>query len=232
MTNDIFNGFSRDTVAFFEVLKENNNKEWFNENKTNFEQNVLEPARGLVLALGQRLKEKISQDIIADPRTDKSIFRLYRDTRFSKNKSPYKTHMGIFFWEGAGKKLENSGFYFHLSPPTLMLGVGMHMFPKDVIKGYREAVVAPGSSEKLTEAVAEVRQKKVYTIGGTHYKRIPSGFDPAHANAEFLRHNGFYAGYEDPIPAEFFSAGIVDFCLEKFIDMAPIHQWLRDSVKK
>ena len=110
MTNTIFDGFSHDTVAFFEALQENNNKEWFNENKTNFERNVLEPARGFVVALGQRLKEKISQDIIADPRTDKSIFRLYRDTRFSKNKSPYKTHMGIFFWEGERKKLENPGF--------------------------------------------------------------------------------------------------------------------------
>lgn len=225
-----FNGFTRDTVTFFEALRENNNKEWFNENKPNFERNVLEPARGFVIALGQRLKEEISQDIIADPRTDKSIFRLYRDTRFSKNKSPYKTHMGIFFWEGEGKKLENSGFYFHLSPPTLMLGVGMHIFPKDVLKAYREAVVASGSSERLTEAVETVRQKKLYTIGGTHYKRIPSGFDPAHPNAEFLRHKGFYAGYEDPIPAEFFSEAIVDFCLEKFIDMAPIHQWLATSL--
>ena len=226
MEKSDFSGFSRDTVAFFEGLKENNSKEWFDKNKETFERSVLEPARGFVVAMGQRLKEEISQDIIADPRTDKSIFRLYRDTRFSKNKMPYKTHMGIFFWEGAGKKLENSGFYFHLSPPTLMLGVGMHIFPPDVLKAYREAVVASGSSERLTEAVEKVRQKKLYTIGGSHYKRVPSGFDPAHPNAEFLRHKGLFAGYEDLIPTDLFSESIVDFCMEKFIDMAPIHQWL------
>ena len=105
----IFNGFTKETFRFFRDLENNNTKEWFQENRTLYEKNVMEPAQEYVMEMGERLKS-ISPKIVAIPKTDKSIFRIYRDVRFSKDKTPYKTHLGIFFWEGPRKKLGNPGF--------------------------------------------------------------------------------------------------------------------------
>ena len=90
-----FNGFNRKTFKFFKDLEENNTREWFEEHRSIFEKNVMEPAQEFVMEMGERLKS-ISPKIVAIPKTDKSIFRIYRDVRFSKDKTPYKTHLGIF----------------------------------------------------------------------------------------------------------------------------------------
>ncbi|MEE8298440.1 MAG: TIGR02453 family protein, partial [Thermodesulfobacteriota bacterium] len=99
-----FHGFTKATFKFFKDLEKSNTKKWFEENRKIYEKNVLEPAQEFVMEMGERLKS-ISPKIVAIPKTDKSIFRIYRDMRFSKDKTPYKTHLGIFFWEGPKKKL-------------------------------------------------------------------------------------------------------------------------------
>ena len=98
-----FNGFPKEGLKFLANLKKNNTKLWFEQHREDYNEFVLGPARDFVVAMGDKLK-KISPKIIADPRIDKSIFRIYRDTRFSKDKSPYKTNIGIYFWEGKSKK--------------------------------------------------------------------------------------------------------------------------------
>jgi uncharacterized protein (TIGR02453 family) len=220
----VFSGFPRETVEFFENLKENNSKEWFNQNKEVYEASVLEPAKDFVIALGERLQE-IAPDVVAIPKTDKSIFRIYRDTRFSKNKLPYKTHLGILFWEGDKKKLENPGFYFQLSPPTIMLATGHYGFPKTMLEPYREAVIDAKKGNRLADILAELKAKN-YKIGRTHYKRVPRGYDADHANAELLKHDGLYASTELPVPDLFYTPGLIDFCFETYNDMAALHRWL------
>jgi len=226
-----FTGFSESAVKFFLDLRENNDKIWFADHKADFEQNVMNPARDFVMAMGDRLRT-ISPEVEAIPKTDKSIFRIYRDIRFSKDKRPFKTHLGVFFWEGPRKKMESSGFYFHLEPPNLMLGVGMYMFPRDLLQPYREAVVHPVHGEKLKAAIRKVRDEFAYNIGGKHYKRIPSGFDPEHENAEFLLYNGLHVGEEINIPDALFSVELIDFCYERFKKMAPLHKWLVEFSKR
>ena len=98
MTTKTFNGFPKKFTKFFADLAMNNNKLWFNEHKPDYEQFVLGPSKLFVIAMGERLSE-LSPDINAIPMVNKSLFRLNRDTRFSKDKSPYKTNVGIFFWE-------------------------------------------------------------------------------------------------------------------------------------
>ncbi len=120
-----FEGFSPKTIAFFNTLKKNNSKEWFNAHKQDFTNHVMEPAKTFVTEMGKALKT-LSPDIIAIPLVNKSIFRIYRDVRFSPDKSPYKTHLGIFFWEGGRPKMECSGYYFHLEPPNVYLGAGLY----------------------------------------------------------------------------------------------------------
>lgn len=221
----IFNGFSKETVDFFTQLKENNNKEWFTRNKKTFEQAVMEPAKTFVIAMGERLRT-ISPDINANPAVNKSIFRINRDTRFSQDKSPYKTNIGIFFWEGDRPKMECPGFYFHIEPPKLMLGAGLYMIPKHLLEPYRKAVIDPKYGKTLTEALEKISEKEGYIIGGQHYKRVPAGYDPSHPNAELLLHNGLHGGITTEIPEQFYSSELIDYCFQRYNHLAPLHKWL------
>lgn len=222
-----FKGFPKELVTFYRELIHNNDRTWFEDHKGEYKQHVIAPAQQFVLAMGERLRS-ISSNVIADTRTNGagSIFRIYRDTRFSPDKSPYKMFLGIFLWEGNRKKVENSGYYFHLESNKLMLAVGIHIFPKPQLKIYRDAVVHPKHGMRLLEAVESVMALEDYQIGGSHYKRMPSGYDAKHKNAEFLLYNGLYAFVEGDIPDELHSEALLDYCFEKFHDMAPIHQWL------
>ena len=141
MTDTPFRGFTIETTKFFADLAANNTREWFSAHKSDYERFVLAPARDFVLTLGNQLRV-LSPEVVADPRVDKSIFRIYRDIRFSKDKSPYKANLGLWFpVSGRGGKFENPGYYFHLEADNLMLGVGIHGFSKPLLKAYREAVV-------------------------------------------------------------------------------------------
>jgi uncharacterized protein (TIGR02453 family) len=220
-----FAGFPREFVTFLISLKQNNNKPWFESHRDDYEANVMDPARQFVVLMGERLRE-ISPGVHAIPQVDRSIFRIHRDIRFSKDKSPYKTHIGILFWEGERPKMECSGYYFHVEPPNLMLGVGIHIFPDSIIKPYRDAVVDPVEGPALVSAIQQVALRGAYKFSGKHYKRVPRGYDPGHANAEFLTFNGLTTGLETEIPDEFYSPGILDYCFQRFVDLAPIHRWL------
>jgi uncharacterized protein (TIGR02453 family) len=222
-----FAGFPRELVAFYRDLAENNDREWFNERKDSYKANVLAPAQQFVMALGERLRILVPR-IVADPAASGrgSIFRIYRDTRFSKDKSPFKTYLGIFFWEGPGKKMENPGFYFHLEPPKLLLATGIHVFPRPVLKAYREAVVDPELGAALVSAIDQVRSSGPYRVGEQHYKKVPRGYDASHPNAEYLLFNGLTASVEGDIPNELYSAAILDYCFDRFEDLLPLHRWL------
>ena len=222
-----FNGFPRELIQFYQGLSRNNDKSWFNEHKDIYRRHVIAPAQAFVVSMGERLRV-LSPGVVADARANGagSIFRIYRDLRFSKDKQPYKTFLDIFFWEGNGKKMENPGFYFHLEPDHLMLGVGMHTFPRRLLETYRDSVVHREHGVALAQAIEQVSAKGPYNVGGRHYERIPAGYDAHHKNTDLLLHNGLYASTESPIPEELFSERILDYCFDRFEDMAPIHHWL------
>jgi uncharacterized protein (TIGR02453 family) len=224
MVNKKFNGFPIEFNQFFADLAMNNNKSWFNEHKKDYEKFVLEPSKLFVIAMGERLGE-LSSDINAIPMVNKSLFRLNRDTRFNKDKSPYKTNLGIFFWEGGRKRMECPGFYFHVEADNLMLGGGMHIFPKDLLEPYRKAVVGENSGKDLIKTINMLKGEQL-TVSGTHYKRIPQGYDPNHENADLLLHNGLYSMIETNLPKEFYSNKLIDYCFEGFRRMYPLHKWL------
>ena len=226
---DPFTGFTKEMVAFYQDLNRHNETGWFHQNKETYNRSVVEPAKAFILTMGERLSE-LSPDIIADTRANGagSLFRIYRDVRFSKDKRPYKTYLGIYFWEGSGKKLENPGFYFHLdsAQSILMLGAGSYIFPKPALEVFRNAVIDKKMGPALNRAMQEVPERGDYQFGGKHYKRIPRGFDDQHPNSEFLLYNGLWASYECILPDVLYSHDLIDFCFEKFRDMDPIQRWL------
>jgi len=220
-----FSGFSKDTVRFFIELRRNNNRDWFEAHRAVYETAVMGPAKAFVTDMGARLRS-IGPRILAVPKVNKSIFRLNRDARFSLDPSPYKTNLGLYFWEGGQSRMEASGFYFHLEPPNLLLGVGIYIVPSQLLARYRRAVADPKKGKELGRIVALISKLKGITLGGEHYKRVPAGFDPCHPNAELLKHTGLYASYETRIPPELFSSRLLAYCCQRYKAAAPLHRWL------
>jgi uncharacterized protein (TIGR02453 family) len=152
--------------------------------------------------------------------------------RFSKDKTPYKTNLALWFPVGAGGgKFENPGYYFSLDAYHLLLGVGIHSFSGPLLKAYRDAVVDPELGPALAEVIA-TSVENGYRLGEKHYKRVPQGYDPAHPRAELLQYGGMTAGMEETVPAAVYSAELVDRCFKVYQDLAPIVDWfLRMKVK-
>lgn len=225
-----FEGFSKATFKFFKDLENNNKKEWFEENRSVFEKNIMEPAQDFVMEMGERLKSSCPK-ITAIPKVDKSIFRIYRDVRFSKDKTPYKTHLGIFLWEGPRKKLGNPGFYMQLDKSKILIAGGQYSFPDELLKSYRDVICDPKKGAEVTKILNKIGKNSSYILGGKHYKKVPRGYDKENPNADLLLHNGLYYYYEGPIPKEANSKDFLDYCYNVFMEIFPLHKWLRENVK-
>jgi uncharacterized protein (TIGR02453 family) len=225
-----FEGFFEETLYFFNTLKENNNKPWFDQNREIYDDYVIGPAKSFVVTMGARLKE-IAPNINADPRTNKSLFRINRDIRFSKDKSPYKTHMGLVFWDGDLPRMESSVFYFHMEPDRIMLGTGIYKFTKPQLEEYRNSVVHSRYGKELGKIYEELTGKG-YDFGGKNYKKIPRGFDADHENADLLLYNGVHVGKDFNIPDEFYKKDFIEFCFKPFKEMLPMQKWLSELTKR
>lgn len=227
MTQSLFQGFNRDTVSFFQELEANNERGWFEANRERYQREVVQPAQAFVLAMGEPLRT-VYPDLQADPRPNGagSIFRIYRDTRFSRDKRPYKTNLGIFFWHGWQGKQGRPGYYVHLEASTLALYCGLYEFSSQQLLEYRRAVADPRRGARLLEAIARIKAAGPYTLGGHHYKRIPRGFEVPPERAELICFNTIYTMLESPIPPEFWSSRLVDYCIDHFMAMRPLLEWL------
>lgn len=210
-----FAGFPREAITFLGDLSHNNNKMWFDEHKSEYEEFVQAPAREFVVAMGEKLKILVPE-IQADPRVNKSLFRIYRDTRFSKDKTPFKTNLALWFWQGNNaSRVENSGFYFSLTESKLMLGAGSHTFNKDALAFYRDYVTQPLHGDDLLK-ITDNLQKGGLNLPEPYYKRVPRGYDADSKYADLLLYSGWPVFVELDIPETLFSPEIVDFCFAKF----------------
>ena len=222
-----FTGFPKETLRYFTELKENNNKEWFNENKDQYEEHVLKPAQTFVVAFGERLKG-ISKGFTYDTRTNGrgSILRIHRDTRFSKDKTPYNTRLRFRFNEGKEEKSGYPGFFFGLDDTGGQLLGGLYKFVKPTLDAFREAVDDEKSGTRLTNIIDEIEAQSGFEIGGEHYKRVPKGYDIDHPRADLLKHDGLYIS-SSMIPASALKRPeLVDTCYELAVRIAPVHDWL------
>ena len=170
-------------LEFLSDLKSNNNREWFNKNKKRYEtaqQNNLEIAQQLAIGINA-----FDKSISANTNPKDFIYRIYRDIRFSHDKTPYKTNMGAFFVPG-GKKSGLAGYYLHIEPSGSFISGGIYMAESNVMKAIRNTMV--DLSEEFLEIVNEKSFLKTYTIwDGDFLKRVPYGFDPKSPVAEYLK---------------------------------------------
>ena len=222
------------TSALFEFLSElsmNNNREWFQANKDRYERDVRDRLVQFVADFDERLTA-ISPHMVADPRpSGGSVFRIYRDVRFSKDKSPYKTNAGIHFRHEVGRKVHGPGFYLHLQPGMVFAGAGMWRPDSDTLRKVRGAIVAnPARWEGI---VNDESFQSVYTLEGDSLKRPPKGFDPDHPMIEYLKRKSFVATMsftEDDACAPDFIDTYADVCaaagpLSEFLTSAVGLEW-------
>lgn len=177
--------FSTDLFKFLRELKNNNNREWFAENKQRFEESVRGPFLRFIADVAPML-HGISARIVADPRpSGGSLFRIYRDIRFSKDKSPYKTHVAANFPHlGAGSDVSAAGFYLHLEPRASFAAAGVwHPDPATLARVRRGMVERPKEWQAIRRSKLEVHGDKL--------TRPPKGFDPNHQFAEDLKLKDF-----------------------------------------
>jgi uncharacterized protein (TIGR02453 family) len=184
-----FKGLPKDFFAFFNELHFNNEKPWFEANKDRYKASVVGPLVELITAVGAQMP-KVSRHIICDPRPNGgSLFRIYRDTRFSKDKSPYKTHAGVNFRHALGRDAHAPGFYMHFAPKEVFFGGGVWMPEPDVLGKIRARIVdKPGEWTKAKSALAPAFDG----IAGDSLARPPKGFDPDHQHVVDLKRKSFF----------------------------------------
>lgn len=157
-----------------EDLEDNNNRDWFKANKHRYDSDVLEPALDFITAMGP-LIEKISEYFTATPkRMGGSLMRVYRDTRFSKDKTPYKTNIGIQFRHERGKDVHAPGYYLHIESTGCFLGAGIWHPESGVQRAIRERIA--NKPDAWQRVVATKSFTNTYTLGGDSLKRPPRGF--------------------------------------------------------
>ena len=182
------------TPALFEFLSEladNNNREWFQDNKGRYERDVRDALVQFVSDFGERLRE-ISPHMVADPRlSGGSVFRIYRDVRFSKDKSPYKTNAGVHFRHEVGREVHGPGLYLHLQPGFVFAGAGIWRPNSGTVGKIRGAIVA--NPDRWRSIVSDGEFTSVYTLEGESLKRAPKGIDPDHPLIDHLKLKSFVA---------------------------------------
>jgi uncharacterized protein (TIGR02453 family) len=206
---------------FFTQLRRHNDRDWFNANKQRYLDEVRDPLLTFVEMIGPRLRA-VSPEIVADSRpVGGSLFRIYRDTRFSKDKSPYKTHAGIHFRHRAGKDVHAPGFYLHLEPGQVFMAGGIWHPDSPALKAIREAIDEDPAAWK--------RAKRIGLDDGEALVRVPRGFDPEHPMVEDLKRKSFTASAsftETQACAPDFPARFARACKSR----APLMKFLAEAV--
>jgi uncharacterized protein (TIGR02453 family) len=220
-----FLGFPEGTKRFLGDLSLNNDRAWFEAHGGVYERVVIEPAKALVAALGPRLRQ-LDPKIQAIPRVRGSIKSLERRVQYPRREvPPYKPNLDLWFWSGARRAWDNSGFFLRLTASRLILAAGMIEFQKVTLARYRERVLDTEPGEELAAIVHELASAG-YVVGGESYKRTPRGVPSDHPRAALLKNSGLFASLNGEHPDELHTPGLVEFVFGHFARMASLHLWL------
>jgi uncharacterized protein (TIGR02453 family) len=190
-----FEGFPKEGIKFFKQLKRNNNKKWFEEHKEEFESYVKIPMQSYITALQMHFSS-FAPEYDLNPK--RSIFRIYRDIRFSPDKTPYKTHIAAHFvLRGRPKGFIGSGYYIEIAPGELYVGGGIYIPDGDQLKKIRKAISLRG--KEFLSIVENRRFKKTFLpFEWKKLQRIPKGYEENNPMAEWLKYKQFFVGVSWP----------------------------------
>jgi len=191
MGNPRYASFTPQSIRFLGELAANNNREWFKENKSRYEEQVLDVALLFIQSMQKPLQEFAPHFSAIPKRMGGSLMRVYRDTRFTKGKDPYKTNIGIQFRHERAKDVHSPGFYVHIDPEQVFLGAGMWRPDSDALAGIRERIST--RQEEWQRVSTDKKFARHFHLGGTTLKRPPRGYDKEHPMIEDLKRKDFIA---------------------------------------
>ena len=212
--------FDAETLRFLRALKRNNRREWFNAHRDDYERHVRAPMTAIVERLAADFRA-FAPELVASPKI--SMYRIYRDTRFSENKAPYKTHIAAVFPTRGLAKHEGAGLYFHVSHDDVWIGGGMYAPQPPQLHAVREHIAA--NVRQLRAIVESPAFRRRITLEGEKLTRVPRGFPKDHEAAEYLKFRHFIAGAEFPA-ALATSATFYPTLLSTFRAVIPLSRFL------
>jgi uncharacterized protein (TIGR02453 family) len=219
--------FPPQTLTFLRALKRNNRREWFLAHRDEYERHVRQPMLDMIERLAEDLRS-FAPDVVVSSKS--SMYRIYRDVRFSENKAPYKTHLAAIFPARGLPKHEGAGLYFHVSPDEVWIGGGMYAPQTTQLHAVREHIA---SNLKRFRAIVEspVFRRVVGRLEGERLQRVPRGFPNDHEAAEYLRFRQFLAGRELPSSVAT-SPRFYNTLLTVFRQVAPLVRFLNQPLLK
>jgi uncharacterized protein (TIGR02453 family) len=222
-----FTGFPREGVAFLKRLKKNNNRPWFHRHKQEYDEHVRFPMQCLIASLAHEMAD-IAPEFEFNPK--RAIFRIHRDTRFSRNKTPYKTNIAAAFnLRGAKGQIEMPGLYVGIEPGSIFIGGGLYMPTGDQLKAIRKAMVS--DPDGYLAVVEERRFKREFGgVQGERLQKAPLGYPRDHPMIQHLRHRQFYVGKEYDDETICFKPRFLGTVVRVFADTMPLVRWLRKAV--
>jgi len=218
-----FLGFSKKALLFLDSIRKNNNKEWFEAHKSEYEEYILNPSRIFVQEMGEHLMA-LEPTINFEPKINKSLFRIYRDTRrMGANKAPIKHRIGIIFWQGNGSRLQNSSFYLHFSPDELFVATGVRWFEKPMLDAYRGYIKDESHRIELDKTLTAL-EAKGYKAIEKGYKKYPRGFSTDMPSVDLSLYKGMatYKILEPKLIEE--GEKLIDTLYKIYEDMLPLQR--------
>ena len=223
MKREKFKGFSPQALQFFTGLKRHNNRPWFQARKDTYEKAVKEPMVEMILMVGEALR-RFAPEMVADPRS--SLYRIYRDTRFSRDKTPYKTQAAAIFPVRGLPKHAGPGLYFHFSTEEVLIGGGIYMPGPKVLRAVREEIAA--SPRRFLSILEERRFRTAFgKLEGEALQSMPRGFSADLPAAEYLKYKQFLFAKAFP-PRLALSSRLLPTVLDCFEKGMPLVRFLKN----
>jgi len=215
--------FPKEGLQFLASLEDNNNGDWFTHNKSAYELHVKAPAKAISAALTEALSEMLNSPV------DAKTFRINRDVRFSKDKTPYNCHIRLAFWDTASctkKAMGGPAFYLSIESSQLVIGAGCMAMPPTMLDTYRRKINICGSE---VSALMENLEKQGARFDAPALKSVPMGYDKSHANALLLRRKGITCWFDHALSGS--EDILAETCLASFKAAMPIHDFVRSLEK-
>ena len=224
-----FTGFDRDAIAFLHELAIEMNRDWFEANKARYQAVWVDPMTALLEHVAGKLAKAYAPVKLGAPK----LFRIYRDTRFSKDKSPYKTHVAGQIPITTKKPIDGgcSALYIHLGVDEEFLGCGTYFFDPKQLPRWRKLVAADKTGKPLAQLVNKLRGAG-YAVGGHEdYKKVPKPYADDHPRAEFFRMRGLTGGLPDIPKGMLHQPRLADWLVAQLAPTVPLVRWLHQNMR-
>lgn len=221
-----FTGFKQEGLDFLDEIEINNNKVWFEANRHRWKEHILEPNIAYVEEMGEHLIA-LAPLINARPKVAGSLFKIYRDVRFSKDKTPIKTKIGVMFWQGSSHRMQSACFYMQYKSHEVLIATGIRVFKTELLRAYREYIKVEKNAQALHNILQDLKEKNFEGFE-PHYKRYPQGFKEEDKYSYLSLYNGLFAYSTYKPNKTFLSKNVINKHFKFYDNTRELFEWLYD----